>query len=386
MIKTTDNLLKRASLICGLLLLGPFAVSAAPFFETFTIIPSDGKEFRENSYPTVATLPDGRLFLTWEATGRPGMRSRIVGAFSSDAGRTWSKPEVVIDTELEDCDPNIILTTDEIQVYSSSRQIEHIVESEMWKSTRKFNGNHWTPQVRMPAHHKYEVGKIHIGMTLPDGTLAMPYSWEIGLEAATGKPTSFEGDMIMKSGVLRSRDQGNTWTPGGDMFVDVKKRMSARGTGGVCEPAMVLLPNGEIFALLRTSDERLYQSRSRDGGLSWDLPAPSPLVSHNAPAALWRLKNSAEVIVVWNHSPLNRWPLDAALSVDGCRTWTKPRTLVNTPGFQSGYPTATQAADGTLIAIWYQILPNRKTRELRIARFNREWLLGESHDEKAVTQ
>jgi predicted neuraminidase len=192
--------------------------------------------------------------------------------------------------------------------------------------------------------------------------------------------------MIMKSGVLRSRDQGNTWTPGGDMFVDVKKRMSARGTGGVCEPAMVLLPNGEIFALLRTSDERLYQSRSRDGGLSWDLPAPSPLVSHNAPAALWRLKNSAEVIVVWNHSPLNRWPLDAALSVDGCRTWTKPRTLVNTPGFQSGYPTATQAADGTLIAIWYQILPNRKTRELRIARFNREWLLGESHDEKAVTQ
>jgi hypothetical protein len=43
------------------------------------------------------------------------------------------------------------------------------------------------------------------------------------------------------------------------------------------------------------------------------------------------------------------------------------------PGFQSAYPSATQAADGTLIAVWFQILPN-KARELRLARFNREWL------------
>ncbi len=98
---------------------------------------------------------------------------------------------------------------------------------------------------------------------------------------------------------------------------------------------MVLLPSGEIFALLRTADSWHYQSRSRDGGLTWDTPTPSPLAGHNSPSALCRLRNSGDVLVVWNNSPLHRWPLDVAISTDGCQTWSKPRTLANTPGFQS---------------------------------------------------
>jgi lysophospholipase L1-like esterase len=339
--------------------------------EVFTAIPSDGKEFKQNSYPTVVTLPDDRLFLAWEASDGQSDNTRIVGAFSNDGGRTWDKPETIIDTPLVDCDPTIILTPDEIQVYSTTRPAHDIVYSEMWKSSRKYDGTKWSEPIKMPTHHKYEVGRIHNGLTLPDGTLLMPYSWDVFLEE--GKPVAFEGSMKLKSGVMRSHDGGKSWTPGGDIFVDVPNKMSARGTGGVCEPAMTLLPNGEIFALLRTSDSWHYQSRSRDGGLTWDTPVPSPLAGHNSPTALWLLRDSGDVLVVWNNSPLNRWPLDVALSKDGCKTWSKPRTLANVPGFQSAYPTATQTKDGTLIAIWFQILPD-KARELRIARFTREWL------------
>jgi lysophospholipase L1-like esterase len=349
-------------------------IEAGPHCEIFTAIASDGKEFNHNSYPTVATLPDGRLFLTWEAGTGKSSNTRVVGAFSSDGGRTWDKPETIIDTPLLDCDPTIILTSDEIQVYSTTRPHPEITYTEMWKTSRKFDGARWSQPVRMPAYHKYEVGKIHIGMTLADGTLLMPYSWDVLLQA--GKSVAGEGKMLLKSGVMRSRDHGQTWTPGGDMFVEVTEKKSARGTGGVCEPAMVLLPGGEIFALLRTSDSWLYQSRSRDGGLSWDTPAPSPLAGHNSPAALCRLRNSGDVLVVWNNSPLNRWPLDVALSTDGCKTWSKPHTLANKPGFQSAYPSATQAADGTLIAVWFQMLPGN-ARELRIARFSRQWLVAE---------
>lgn len=367
--------------LISLLALPPPLNGAQPFFETFTAIASDGKEFKQNSYPTVAALPDGRLFLTWEASnGQPDRNTRVVGAFSNDGGRKWSKPETIIDTPMMDCDPTIILAPDEIQVYSTTRPGDAIVYTELWKSSRKFDGGGWSQPVKMPAHHKYTVGKIHVGMTLSDGTLLMPYSWDVILEE--GKPVGFEGAMKLKSGVLRSRDGGTSWTPGGDMFVEVTKKASARGTGGVCEPAMVLLPSGEIFALVRTSDSWHYQSRSRDGGLTWDTPSPSPLAGHNSPSALWRLRDSGDVLVVWNNSPLNRWPLDVALSMDGCKTWSRPRTLANTPGFQSAYPTATQTADGVLIAIWFQILPD-KARELRIARFNREWLLGASNDRGA---
>ena len=344
-------------------------ITAAPRPEICTAIPSDGKEFQQNSYPVVAALPDGRLFLAWQANGGQAGSTRIVGAFSSDGGRHWDKPETVIDTPLADGDPAVILAPDEIQVYSTTVPGGPLVYSETWKSTRKYNGSTWSAPIKMPAHHKYEVGKNHIGLTLSDGTLLMPYSWDVLLEEAT--PVAGEGNMKLKSGVLRSRDGGETWTPGGDMFVDVPEKKSVRATGGVCEPAMVLLPNGEIFALLRTSDSWHYQSRSRDGGLTWDTPAPSPLAGHNSPSALWRLRDSGDVLVVWNNSPLHRWPLDVALSKDGCKTWSKPRTLANTPGFQSAYPSATQLPDGTLIAVWFQILPNN-AREIRLARFNRE--------------
>lgn len=347
-------------------------IEPGPYCEILTAIASDEKDFKANSYPTVAALPDGRLFLTWEASTGNSSNTRIVGAFSRDGGRSWGQPETLIDTPLLDCDPNIILAADEIQVYSTTRPHPEITYTEMWKTARKFSGGNWSPPVKMPAHHKYEVGKIHIGMTLADGTLLMPYSWDVLLEK--GEAVAGEGKMLLKSGVLRSRDGGKTWTPGGDMFVEVAEKKSARGTGGVCEPAMVLLPGGEIFALVRTSDSWLYQSRSRDGGLTWDTPKPSPLAGHNSPAALWRLRDSGDVLAVWDNSPLNRWPLSAAISTDGCQTWSQPRTLAYMPGFQSAYPSATQAADGTLIAVWFQMLPGGG-RELRLARFDRDWLL-----------
>ena len=350
---------------------GSLPITERPRPEILTAIPSDGKDFKLNSYPVVAALPDGRLFLAWDASDGQSDKARIVGAFSRDGGRHWDKPETIIDTPLVDCDPAVVLAPDEIQVYSTTRPAQSIAYSEMWKSTRKYDGNTWSAPVKMPAHHRYEVGKNHIGLTLSDGTLLMPYSWDVYLEE--GKPVAGEGNMKLKSGVLRSRDGGETWAPGGDMFVEVSKKMSVRATGGVCEPAMVVLPSGEIFALLRTSDSWHYQSRSHDGGQTWDTPTPSPLAGHNTPSALCRLRDPGDVLVVWNNSPLHRWPLAAALSKDGCKTWSKPRTLVNTPGFQSAYPTATQTADGTLIAVWFQILPNN-TRELRLARFNREWL------------
>lgn len=347
------------------------AAAARPFCETFVAIHSDGNAFNCNSYPTVATLPDGRLFLTWEAGDGRSEDTRVVGAFSTDGGRTWSKPQTLIDTPLVDADPTLVLTKTEIQVYSTSRPVSPVTYSETWKTSRRFDGDHWAAPVKMPAHHVYEVGKVHRGLRLGDGTLVLPYSWDIYLEA--GKAVAFEGAMKLRSGVLRSQDEGMTWTVGGDMDVDVAKKITARGTGGVCEPAMELLPNGDIYALMRTSDEWLYESRSHDGGLTWDPPRPSPLQSHNAPAALCRLRDSSEVFVAWDHSPRNRWPLDVAISADGCRTWSPPRTLATSPGFQAAYPTATQAADGTLIVVWFQIRPD-KGRDLWLARFNREWL------------
>jgi hypothetical protein len=59
---------------------------------------------------------------------------------------------------------------------------------------------------------------------------------------------------------------------------------------------------------------------------------------------------------------LNRFPLSVALSSDGGHTWSSPRILSD-PGLQVSYPGLTQANDG---------------RDIRWARFTREWVLGNS--------
>jgi hypothetical protein len=81
-------------------------------------------------------------------------------------------------------------------------------------------------------------------------------------------------------------------------------------------------------------------------------------------------------VAVWNNSPLNRFPLSVALSSDGGHTWSQPRILSD-PGLDVSYPGITQTADGTLVAVWQQRLPDGG-RDIRWARFTRDWVVGRS--------
>jgi hypothetical protein len=89
------------------------------------------------------------------------------------------------------------------------------------------------------------------------------------------------------------------------------------------EPAILKLKNGDLYMLIRTEGEWLMETRSRDQGRTWTPAARTPLQAHNSPAALWRLRNGA-IVVVWNHSPNKRYPLVAAYSADDGVTWSNP--------------------------------------------------------------
>lgn len=340
-----------------------------PRCELGLLRPGEGFRGPRNMYPTVAALPDGRLLLVWSS----GLQ--VVGSWSHDQGRTWSAEESLIAVPgHQSADPTIIVTRGGVQVHSTTVPVPRktVLTSDVYITEQNPADGSWSRLQRIPAHRRYQVGMIHTGLTLPDGTLVKPYAWDVPAEE--GRPFAGEGKMYLRSGALLSRDNGVTWSPGGDISAD-PPRTSDFSTGGVCEPSMVLLDNGELYCLLRTADLRHWETRSRDGGRTWDRPRPSALAGHNTPAALCRLPGSREVLVVWNNSPRNRWPLDVALSRDRCRSWTRPRTLANPVGVQASYPTAAACPDGTLVAVWQQDRPDRSGRDLRIARFNRAWLM-----------
>ena len=269
------------------------ATLAGAGFETGVVKESDGKGFDVNSYPVIARTVGGKLLTVWTVRAKGDADTRIVGAVSADGGRTWGAPRTVIDIpRMDDADPNIVVDGPRIFVYSTTVAIGQpsIARSQVYASRSEDEGVTWTDPVEITFPFKYFVGKRHIGIKLLDGTLAMPFSWD--LWAQKGIPARTEGEMNLASGVLLSKD-GMHWTPYGQVHVWTEK-VTPFSTNGVCEPALVELRNGELLMILRTGASFHYESRSRDGGLTWDAPRPSPLMGHNTPTALWHLEQHPE--------------------------------------------------------------------------------------------
>ncbi|MBK9167528.1 MAG: exo-alpha-sialidase [Bryobacterales bacterium] len=342
-------------------------------FETGAVKQSDGAQFDRNTIPQVARLGDGRLFAVWGVYAKGSGDGRIYGAFSQDSGKTWSDPRLMIDDpKFNDGDPNILVDGSKVFVYATRVTIPNdIFKSRTTYTKSEDNGQTWSPVGEISIPRQYTPGKQHNGIRLSDGTYCMGISWDLWPEK--GMRARTEGEMNLASGVLRSTN-GVEWTLHGNIHVYLEK-LTPFSTNGLAEPSLVELEDGEILMYLRSGGSRHYESRSRDGGLTWSAPVPSPLVGHNTPTALWRLQqNPKEIVAVWNSSVLQRFPLSVAVSSDGGRTWSKQRHLAN-PGLQASYPGLTQAVDGTIVAVWQQALPNGG-RDIRWARFTREWALG----------
>lgn len=349
----------------------------APFFET-GVVRASGSPDEYHAYPVIARTQGGQLFTTWTLSDRKTGEAKIVGAFSRDGARTWSEPVTLIDTEKYDADPNIVIDGKRILVYSTTVSIPNKIDkSEVWMTVSEDEGKPWSKPVEIKMPYKYFVGKRHIGIQLRSGKLVMPFSWDLWAEAGT--PARTEGEMDLQSGVLISEDGGRTWTPHGELHI-FEPKVRPGATWGLDEPAIVQLSNGELYMLFRTGTSWHYESRSPDGGYTWTPPQRSALSGHNTPMALWRLDQKPdEIIVIWNNSPLHRYPLSVAISADGGRSWSRPKNVATSDGPQVSYPGITQASDGTIVAVWQQQLA-AGGRDVRWARFNRAWVLADAEE------
>ena len=317
------------------------------------------------------------MFAVWSAYAKPEWRGRIVGAFSSDSGRTWSSPRELIKTPgMDDADPNTVVDGNRIFVYSTTVPIgmKHITGSKVFMVESDDDGATWSKPVEIPLPFKYFVGKVQNGIKLMDGTLAMGFSWD--LWAQNGDPARTEGEMNLASGILRSTD-GVHWTPFGQIHAWLQK-ITSFSTNGLGEPALVQLANGELLMIMRTGTAFHYESRSHDGGLTWDPPRPSTVIGHNNPVSIWKLEqNPEEIIVAFNNSAINRWPLSVAISADGGVRWSRARDIAVSGKLDVSYPSITQARDGTFVAVWQLELEEGVREEIHWARFSRAWVLGE---------
>lgn len=136
-------------------------------------------------------------------------------------------------------------------------------------------------------------------------------------------------------GCYRSVDQGLSWQLQTRILYrpDAKADPLAAKRDGFTEPASLILPDGEIVAILRTTDGNgngpLYLIRSSDGGCVWS--PPKAIRENGALPKLLRLGNGVLVLCT------GRPGADLTFSVDGRgETWSKryPLVPIEGPGTQ----------------------------------------------------
>jgi len=198
-----------------------------------------------------------------------------------------------------------------------------------WGMTRtsRDQGRTWSEATRLPDGI---LGPIkNKPVRLADGSVISPTSTE-----SAGEPSKWRVHFE------RSTDSGKTWTivrpePGADI--------------DAIQPSILIHPKGRLQAVGRTRSQRVFETWSDDGGRTWTALTLTVLPNPSAGTDAVTLTDGRHLIV-YNHTPKGRTPLNVALSTDG-KTWGAALVLESEPGEYS-YPAVIQAADG-LVHITY---------------------------------
>ena len=99
-----------------------------------------------------------------------------------------------------------------------------------------------------------------------------------------------------------------TWLPGNGKSLEVPHKVYPK-ISVAQEPALVLLPDGRLFTIMRTMTGYIYYSVSEDDGASWRIPEPlryrdggRPLEHPMAPAPIYALEDG-RFLLLFNNNP-----------------------------------------------------------------------------------
>ncbi|HTM53864.1 MAG TPA: sialidase family protein [Pirellulales bacterium] len=158
------------------------------------------------------------------------------------------------------------------------------------------------------------------------------------------KPILYDGELVCPSSteqgrwrahMERTKDWGASWSKS-DSLVDATKF-------GVIQPTLLVYPGGKLQALMRSQQRKIVESWSSDAGRTWSPMAASDLPNPDSGIDAVNLKDG-RALLVYNHTPRGRTPLNIAVSSDG-HAWQAALTLETEPGEYS-YPAVIATRDG----------------------------------------
>ena len=186
------------------------------------------------------------------------------------------------------------------------------------------DGATWSTPRRLPEHIDGPVKNKPV--QLPNGDILC------------GSSTEHDGWRVHFE---RTSDLGRTWQRTGPV--------NDGQEFGAIQPSILFLGGEKLLAVGRTKQGKVFQVASDDLGRTWGLMTATSLPNPNAGTDAVTLKDGRHLIV-YNHTPKGRSPLNVAVSRDG-KDWQPAIVLESEPGEYS-YPAIIQTADG-LVHITY---------------------------------
>lgn len=305
-------------------------------------------------FPVALRLRDGRIAVVHRAGGgHLTIHGRLDMIFSSDEGKTWTKPIVVVDSPIDDRNPafgeaddgTLVVGFYKTATYDEQDHYNPKLDKEMstWVTRSQDGGKTWSEPARI------DCADIGIGspyghiIALPDKSLLMAvYGFAL-------RPVGEKRDPErMHSYIYRSTDRGQTWSRLSEILAP-KEQLS--------ETSLLRLPDGKILAAVRTRGDETLQSESTDDGKTWS--PPQPLAPRGIlPADLTLLPDNRVLVTLGNRlGPFG--VVGMVGDAQGKFDWTKRFALV-TDAFNRdcGYPSNIVLSDGRVLTVYYATKAN----------------------------
>ncbi len=192
------------------------------------------------------------------------------------------------------------------------------------------NGKTWSEGTRLPEG---VLGPIkNKPVQLADGAIICPTSTETNTKPSDWR-VHFE----------RSSDLGKTWTTAqpasaGEPVVDA------------IQPSVLFLGGDKLAAIGRSKQKHVFHVTSDDLGKTWGTMTLLDLPNPNSGTDAVTLKDGSHLLI-YNHTPKGRSPLNLALSKDG-KVWLAALVFEDEPKAEFSYPAIIQAGDG-LVHVTY---------------------------------
>ncbi|OGV70864.1 MAG: hypothetical protein A2283_14135 [Lentisphaerae bacterium RIFOXYA12_FULL_48_11] len=308
-------------------------------------------------WATLARIRTGELIVAFsgdrDAHVCPWGKTQIIR--SLDQGKTWTLPQTITSTPLDDRDAGIIQTKTGALLVS-------------WFTSLAFEGAYFEAAVQRYARHGEKIPPEIRKQWLGNWIRRSEDNGRKWGEPVRTVSTAPHGPIQLRDGRLlyigngqwqnkaavtveQSGDDGRTWS----VITTIEKPQGS--TTSMCEPHLVELASGKLLAMFRYEPKDrskcfLMQSESSDGGKTWSPVHSSGIWGY--PPHLIQLRNGW-VLVAYGYR-MKPFGERACISRDEGRTWDLENQIIlaEAPGPDLGYPSSVQIEDGSILTVYYQ--------------------------------